>query len=328
MVAFPNLIVLVVLVGIAAAEHVDEASALVQLVAAQGRQLEQMQQQLQLLAAAVAAINLKVLEPAQQDREQGAAMPGYLDSEPGRRLSAPASQRTAWHHGVLHSFDIPTTCGLHAELDSDATGPMSITRSSEGNVTMGYGGAAMATQPAAFEMNHPSNCRTATLTSNHPLTVSGSLTLGGNTVHSSPKMLHRVDFPANFGSPGEQFGKPSSWIDYPGLTHTPTLTKTSTILFVHYQISFSMAQSDPGGDIQTYLACRLMLNDIEETSARSITGSHGDGGKEGIYGTTSGTWIGAVSAGSPVIKVQCRSTNALNLGGDYQTKALTVAILG
>ena len=193
MVAFPNLIVLVVLVGIAAAEHVDEASALVQLVAAQGRQLEQMQQQLQLLAAAVAAINLKVLEPAQQDREQGAAMPGYLDSEPGRRLSAPASQRTAWHHGVLHSFDIPTTCGLHAELDSDATGPMSITRSSEGNVTMGYGGAAMATQPAAFEMNHPSNCRTATLTSNHPLTVSGSLTTTGHLVVGGSVSLQGAD---------------------------------------------------------------------------------------------------------------------------------------
>ena len=68
-----------------------------------------------------------------------------------------------------------------------------------------------------------------------------------------------------------------------------------------------------------------MVNDVEETSARSITGSQVS---QGIYGTTSGTWIGAVSAGSPVIKVQCRSSNSLALFDDYMTKALTVAILG
>ena len=48
-----------------------------------------------------------------------------------------------------------------------------------------------------------------------------------------------------------------------------------------------------------------MVNDIEETSARSIEASHLS---EGFYGTTSGTWIGAVSAGSPVIKVQQSSS--------------------
>ena len=186
----PHRIALVVLIGIAAADRVDELSA---LVVAQGRQLEQVQQQLQLLSAAVAATNVIVLEPAQLGREEGAAMQDYPSSEPGRRLTAPASQRTTWHHSILHSFDNPSTCGLHAELDSVATGPMDITRSSEGNVAMGYGGAASATQPAAFEMNHPANCRTATLTSNHPLVVSGSLTTTGNLAVGGTLSLQGID---------------------------------------------------------------------------------------------------------------------------------------
>ena len=181
-----GLVALVALNVIAAAERVEDLNALVAaqgaLIAAQGRQLEQMQQQLQSQAAAVEALELAA--------QQGTAMqeylssePGrrldYLNSEPGRRLSAPATQKKAWHHSVLHTFDVPASCGLHADLDSDATGPMSITRSSDGNVTMGYGGSASATQPAAFEMNHPANCRTATLTSNHPLDVTGSLSVTG-----------------------------------------------------------------------------------------------------------------------------------------------------
>ena len=169
-----RLIALVVLIVIAVAECVDvDLSA---LVVAQGRLLEQMQQQIQSLNAVVNA-----LTPAeQQGREQGAAMPEYFDSGLGRLLTAaPDTQRKTWHHSIVHSFDVPTSCGLHAELNSDATGPMDITRLSDGNVTMGYGGAASASQPAAFEMNHPQHCRTATLTSNHPLVVTGSLTVTG-----------------------------------------------------------------------------------------------------------------------------------------------------
>ena len=57
-------------------------------------------------------------------------------------------------------------------------------------------------------------------------------------------------------------------------------------------------------------------------TARSIDGA-------GIYGTSSGTWIGEITgAGSPVIKVQCRNSDAIDLWEDYHTKALSVAILG
>ena len=37
---------------------------------------------------------------------------------------------------------------------------------------------------------------------------------------------------------------------------------------------------------------------------------------------------GSVNAGSPVIKVQCRNSVAIDLHADYMTNALTVAILG
>ena len=66
----------------------------------------------------------------------------------------------------------------------------------------------------------------------------------------------------------------------------------------------------------------MMVDGTEETSARSIDGS-------GIYGTSSGTWIGEITgAGSPVIKVQCRNSHNIDLQADYMTKSLSVAILG
>ena len=183
----PRPIALVVLIVIAVAECVDvDLSA---LVVAQGRLLEQMQQQLQSLTAVVEALKPAKQQGREQGEqgEQGAAVLDYFDSGLGRLLTAaPDTQRKTWHHSILHSFDVPTSCGLHAELNSDATGPMDITRSSDGNVSMGYGGATSATQPAAFELNHPANCRTATLTSNHPLVVPGSLTAGSLQMLSPP----------------------------------------------------------------------------------------------------------------------------------------------
>ena len=87
---------------------------------------------------------------------------------------------------------------------------------------------------------------------------------------------------------------------------------------MHYQISYGIA----GGDNAAYLACKLMVDGTEETAARSIGGA-------GVYGTSSGTWIGAVSAGSPEIKVRCRNIISIDFNGDdYKVKALTVAILG
>ena len=215
----PRPIALVVLIVIAVAECVDvDLSA---LFVAQGRLLEQMQQQLQSLTAVVEA-----LKPAEQQGreqgEQGAAMLDYFDSGLGRLLTAaPDTQRKTWQNSILHSFDVPTSCGLHAELNSDATGPMDITRLSDGNVTMGYGGAASASQPAAFEMNHPANCRTATLTANHPLMVT-SLSLQGTDLTSKlltlaaytlPKYVRYTDWACAgkngfmFHAPGKTFAQ-------------------------------------------------------------------------------------------------------------------------
>lgn len=63
-----------------------------------------------------------------------------------------------------------------------------------------------------------------------------------------------------------------------------------------------------------------MINGNEETAARSIDGA-------GIYGTSSGTWIGELGAGESVIKVQARNDKALDLYSDFMTKALTVVLL-
>ena len=130
---------------------------------------------------------------------------GERSSAPGREgrqlTAAPASQRKTWHHSILHSFADPSSCGLHAELHSDATGPMDITRSSDGNVTMGYGGTPSATQPGAFELNHPANCRTATLRINHPVTTTGDLAVGG-AHHSPVSPYSRPSTPVSMVQPG------------------------------------------------------------------------------------------------------------------------------
>ena len=191
---------------------------------------------------------------------------------------------------------------------------------------MGYGGAVSATQPAAFELNHPANCRTATLTSNHPLVVSGDLTvdgpltLGGNTVYSSPKRLFRFDHPpaASENTFTHTGGTGTTWSDVVGMTNTLDLTETSNLLLVHYQLSFGA----PAATSSSFLACRLMVGGTEQTSARSINGN-------GLYGSPQGTWIGELGAGSPEIKVQCRSDlTTISFHDDYMTRALTVAILG
>ena len=67
-----------------------------------------------------------------------------------------------------------------------------------------------------------------------------------------------------------------------------------------------------------------MVDGNEETAARSIAGL----GTYTYYGTSAGTWIGEVGAGSPEIKVQCRNSDNIDLSSDYMTKSLSVAILG
>ena len=192
--ATPRRVALFALVAIAATDQLDDLSALVQ---AQGRLLEQMQQQIQ-------SLELAVLQGRAQGADELISAPGRS----GRRLDGdpPATQRKTWHHSILHSFDDPSSCGLNAELNSDQTGPLDITRTSDGNVSMGYGGAVSATQPAAFELNHPANCRTATLTSNHPLDVSGDLTVIGSLHLRSPPVIDDANLRVATGAFGLKYG--------------------------------------------------------------------------------------------------------------------------
>jgi hypothetical protein len=178
--------------------------------------------------------------------------------------------------------------------------------------------AAVANLKTPLKVTHAADCGTVppTLHVQMDTVHDGSLTLGGNTVHSSPTLLFSSgSYPA-----AESFAA-GSWRDFPGLTHTPTLTKTSTLLLVHYQISFGIV----GANDASFLACTLVVDGTEQIGARSIEGG-------GTYGTSSGTWIGAVSAGSPEIKVRCRNSNNIDFIGDppddYKAKALIVAILG
>ena len=259
----------------------------------------------------------------------------------GRRLSAPTCCR--WTADGTCGTVIPaerfevcthmheylegkTTTHEFADLDTclgpDASKWSAKFDGASSNMTLSYDAAVMATLKTPLKVTHAADCGNdpPTLTVQMDTVHDGSLTLGGNEVHSAPKLLFRYDFPVAATSGDHTFAADgSSWRDFPDLTYTPILTKTSTLLLVHYQISYGAGLATDTG---TYLCCRLMVDGIEETSARSIDGS-------GIYGTSSGTWIGEITgAGSPVIKVQCRNSDALDLYSDYMTKALSVATIG
>merc|ERR1719473_1074437 len=57
----------------------------------------------------------------------------------GRRLTA-ASARSKWHEGSLHTFEDPSSagCDLDAELDSAASGALTMRRTAAGNIDMTY----------------------------------------------------------------------------------------------------------------------------------------------------------------------------------------------
>ena len=104
--------------------------------------------------------------------------------------------------------------------------------------------ATVATLKTPLKVTHAANCGANAPTLNVQMDTvhDGSLTLGGNKVHSSPKLLFRYDFPAAATSGTHTFAA-GTWRDFPDLTYTPTLTKTSTLLLVHYQISYSIGVS-------------------------------------------------------------------------------------
>ena len=70
-------------------------------------------------------------------------------------------------------------------------------------------------------------------------TASSGARMCTNTSRARRPRTSGLDF-----SGSDLWPQPSSWFDYPGLTHTPTLTKTSTVLLVHYQIAFGMGAND------------------------------------------------------------------------------------
>ena len=102
---------------------------------------------------------------------------GLAGSE-GRRLN-PATQRTMWHNGFLHRFDVPdsTGCGLQINLHTSSE-PLMIRRDPDGNLSMVYDSTGVAfTTDAPMEVTHPSGCATKTLTANADVEVIGGLTI-------------------------------------------------------------------------------------------------------------------------------------------------------
>ena len=321
----PRSVALFALVAIAASDQIADLTA---LVAAQGRLLEQMQQQLQSFSTQTATMEVALQLAARQGGGQGAEQDEFSSARPGhRQLDAPATQRKTWHHSILHSFDVPTSCGLHAELDSDATGPMDITRSSDGNVTMGYGGATSATQPGVFELNHPANCKTATLTINHPVTTTGDLAVGGaltgfplqtavGTPMCSPSCFASGTSLTHPAIPAANADTvPAGWVDW--ITQPLVLTKTSLVL-MSYHVSAEM-------NAAKYCACRINQNAVELIGTRSVTGFHGGGGG---YGNMHGQWVGTMPSGTHSIKLNCRSNDVTTLNSYFETQDLSVTVLG
>ena len=219
-------------------------------------------------------------------------------------------------------LETKTTTHEFADLDTclgpDASKWSAKFDGASSDVTLSYDAAVMATLKTPLKVTHAASCGNDPPTLNVQMDTvhDGSLTLGGNTVHSSPKLLYQY----------EDTNDPTSsilaWTNTAtsGLSYTATLAETSTLL-VHYKVTGFI--DNHGGD-GTYLVCRLHVDGTEQPGARSISGS-------GYYASTSGTWIGVVQAGSPVIFVDCLSSGGgvgLTVDETYEVKALTVAILG
>jgi hypothetical protein len=135
-------------------------------------------------SAQIAALMTTVAEQAEQisalqaagprERPQGAdpASARPLPAE-GRRLSgAPATQKTAWHGSVLHTFDEPTTCGLEADLHSATHGPLKIKRSDDA-LNFGYASTAFNIS-APLTVTHARGCNGTTVVVNGALSASAT----------------------------------------------------------------------------------------------------------------------------------------------------------
>lgn len=311
------------------------------------RILEEREQQVAALKKRVNLLEGEVqrlqVQPAAQTQSSAIGPMGELDPM-GRRLSGGTPTCCRWTaDGTcgavaadrlkqctrLHEYlEQKTTTVQFADLDTCMGSPETawawkFDGAAANQVTLSNGDTVKAARKTPLKVEYPANCATVEPTVHVQMNtvLDGSLTLGAGTVLNAPELVFRYDFPPaltvqqshTFGA-----GTQGVWADVPDLTHTPPLIKSKTLLLVHYKISFGISGATSG----TYLACRLMVDSVEQTAARAI-GS-------GTFGSVSGTWIGEVVGPSTtkVVKVQCRSSVTINLDSDYMTKTLQVAIIG
>jgi len=111
---------------------------------------------------------------------------------------------------------------------------------------------------------------------------------------------------------------------FPDLNHDLKLDSERTVL-VHYQVSYE----DPHVCTSyCYLTTVLVVDGVEQAVTRSTTGSHAYSGLNGLFGTTSGTWMGSLDAGSHKFEVHYRAGRPINLVDNFQgTRNIQVLVL-
>ena len=105
-----------------------------------------------------------------------------------------------------------------------------------------------------------------------------------------------------------------TWIDYPDLTQTITLSEEATIIA---NFSFSMFVSD------SYLAMRLVVSGNNRTKSTC-------GNATNVYCNLTDTWSETLSAGTHTIKVQYRTGTyrTMDPNQDFQQAFLQVTVIG
>ena len=183
---------------------------------------------------------------------------------------------------------------------------------------MGDGGEVSATQPAAFELNHPANCitncRAATLTSNHPLVgrcVWGPH--GRRPAHAwrqhglffaEEALIFRYDHPA--GATENEYahtpGDSSIWADVVNPTHTP---RPSRRLATCCSCTGALPAFVWLYDVRRPWFSGLQIDGWRHRTDRGAVDQWKWPLTTAPRGAPAGTWIGELGAGSPEIKVQC-----------------------
>ena len=105
----------------------------------------------------------------------------------------------------------------------------------------------------------------------------------------------------------------NQWTSWPGLQASVEVPGTCTVMAT-YQTS--------GVAMSSHVLSKLYIDGVEQTQTRAIAGNT-------AYGSNAGFYIGTLKAGSHAFDVKYRTPSSGNTmtGGDWQTRALNVAVV-